>query len=422
MAGMNAQNIISELDKIHPHGWGVELKMKDENKSIVEEIFDLAREVEPTRITRLDNVWEFWLWTDKGSYEEYSETYKSKFTFTSIEKYFKGEKGYVDYEKMKEQWPILFPEDTVWFRLELYDRKDDHNKLIHLDNRKIAYTGELGEYDMGQILNWILEEERKCVDMIKKGIYSEYIESHFPLRCRSGVTKKSNYWKYVPEDKERIFGDIDPKELVELKEWDKNEGTGWKQMTSNDYFEFCNILYDLLDLKTKYPIKKDSPDGTMSPKDYYMAYAANYDSSKKFKELDGDSAEAFDKFVTENLTEDHTWEVCLVPNIHLYPRKNNENYFILMSFEHAKYDLIVHLALEMRKRGVPVMKPSYILREMEGEELFEIVSADGKDNWRYFFENGIEVYEKRRIPEGVSEEIYNEIQWIPLYEWRCKTE
>ncbi len=54
MAGMNAQNIISELNKINPHGWHMELKMKDGNKSIIEEIFDLARAVEPTRITRLD--------------------------------------------------------------------------------------------------------------------------------------------------------------------------------------------------------------------------------------------------------------------------------------------------------------------------------------------------------------------------------
>ncbi len=418
---MNAQNIISELERINPFRLNVEQNMMPENASIVEDIFNLARLVEPTRKTRLDDIWEFWLWTDRGSYEEYAEAHKSCFTITTIEKYFKGEEGWVDHEKMKKQWPVLFPDETVWFRLMLYDRKDDYNKVVSLENRRIVYTGELGEYDMGPLLSWILEAVRNCVDMIKTGTYSEYVDQNLPFRCRSGVMKMSTYWKYVPEDKEEIFGKIDAEELAEFQKWDENEDAGRSRMTSNDYFGFCNTLYDLLDLKTEYPVKKKgSPDSTLSPKDYYMAYAANYGSSKPFKELDGDSPEAFDKFVTEDDTEHHTWEVCLVPNIHLYPVKYDGRYFISISFDHKvkDYDLLVHLALGLRKHNVPVVKPSYVLQEMSGEQLVAIVPDDGEYDWRYEKESGIKTYEKKRLPVSVSEEIYREIKWFPTRVWQ----
>ncbi len=421
---MNAQKIISELNKINPDRLGTKLKMLPENVSIVEDIFNLARSVEPTEKTGLDHIWEFWLWTDRGNYEDYIEAHKEAFTFTTIAKYFNGEEGEVDYERMKEQWPVLFPKDIVWFRLRLYDRQDDHNKLVSLGNRRIAYTGELGEYDMEPLLGWILEAVRDCVDMIKTGTYSEYVEQHLPFRCRSGLVKMSTYWKYVPEDKESIFGKIDAEELAEFQKWDENEDSGWNKMTSNDFFGFCNTLYDLLDLKSKYPVeKRDLLDGTLSPKDYYMAYSSNYDSSEPFKELDGDSSTAFDKLITEDYTEHHTWEVCLDPNIHLYPIKNDGRFFISIVFDHkAKdYDLLIHLALGLRKHGIPIKKPLYVLQEMSGEQLVAIVPDDGKYDWRYEIENGIETYEKRRLPTGVSEDIYREIEWFPIGVWFFQT-
>ena len=415
---MNAQRIIIELNKINPDGLDTEVNMRAENASIVEEIFNLAGLVEPTSNTSPDTTWEFWLWTDKGSYEDYVEAHKAQFITNSIEVLLNGEEGIVDYETMKEKWPILFPKDTVWFRLTLVNRQDNHNKRISLDNREVVYTGENRKrpYDMSALLGWILEALKNCVDMIKRGTYTEYVEQSLPFRCRSGITKMATYWEYVPEDKERIFGEIDSKELEEFRKWDENEDKGQSQMTSNDYFGFCNTLYDLLDLKTRFPIvKSDSP----SPKDYYMAYAANYDSSKPFKELEGDSPEAFDKFFEEGYIEHHTWEVCLAPNIHLYPVKVDGRYYISISFK--RYAQLIHLALELRKHGVPVKKPSFILQEMEGEQRGAIVPDDGKYDYEYASKNRIRFNESRRLPRGVNEEVYREIEWFPIGRWRAKT-
>ena len=254
---MNAQQIIKMINEIN--GFESHVGMLPENKVLLDEIFKAARDVVPTDKTEFCSSWSFWLWTDKGSFEEFSNIFKSDFSYYKSSEiyevnFLRKKEWIVDYEKMKEQWPVYFPDDIVWFKLELVET-DKHRRYLKLQKRYIVDEEKklLGEMDMAPLLQWILEAERKCIAMIRENCYTDYISAHLPYRHRSGVTTMSTFWKYVPEDKERIFGKINPEELKELQEWDEKEDIGWEKMTSNDYFNICNHLYDLLDLKTKYP-------------------------------------------------------------------------------------------------------------------------------------------------------------------------
>lgn len=203
-------------------------------------------------------------------------------------------------------------------------------------------------------------------------------------------------------------------------EWDENEDCGWEQMTRNPMH------------------KKDAPDELLTPEECYLAYAANYDSAKPFKELEGDSPEAFDNFIVNEYTEHHTWEVCLVPNIHLYPKKIDGKYYIDVSLGNKvnDYERLIHLALELRKRGVPVIKPVHILERKEGGQLAAIVPTSDAYNiewvgtaynmgrvgidydYEYACEHKLRTKESRCLPKVKNEELIKEINWFPIREWR----
>lgn len=418
---MNAQQIIKMINKINPCGLSPKYRMIPENKVLLDDVYCLAQAIEPCDKYRNGIDRELWLWTDKGSFEEFADTFKSHFTYGTVEQLFYGE-GETRYDKMKEKWPIYFPDDTVWFHLYLAEHKGYRGLSL---NRKLIMDtsnedAQVPGLDMEPLLKWIIDAEIRCINMIKDGLYSDYIAKNLPYKHRSGVTTLATYWKYVPKDKQRLFGKIDPDELEEFKAWDKDEDNGWTNMTSNDYFRICDCLYEILDLKSKYPMhKKDAPDDILTPKECYMAYAANYGTVKPFLELDGDSPEAFDHFVEKEYTEHHTWEVCLVPNIHLYPEKIDGKFYVSFSFDHKDdYDSLVHLTLEMHKRGMPIIKPDYVLEGMEGKEFIQITPDGDIFDWRYAESEGIKTCEGRFLPMGNCEELIKEIKWFPTKKWR----
>ncbi|MGN0438430.1 MAG: hypothetical protein ACI4F4_07890 [Lachnospiraceae bacterium] len=412
---MNAQQIYKIINEINPGVFEIQKGMLDKNKKLLDEIYKLASLIEPWDKYRNGIDRKLWLWTDKGSFEEYAEAFKDHFTY----------RDEPDYQKMKARWTVDFPDDTVWFNLYLAEHEG--NRGLFLDGCCIVdtrvYFASRDRIDMESFLSWILESERKCIEMIKQDTYSNYVSNYLPYIHRSGVVKMSTYWKYVPEDKERIFGRIDPVELDSFLHWDQDKDIGWESMTKNEYFQICNDLYDLLNLKEKYPIrKKDAQDETMTPKDYYLAYAAatHYDSAHSFLELEEDSAEAFDDFVENGYTEHHTWEVCLSPNIHLFPEKRNGKIFISVLCSVDEYDLLIHLCLELRKKGYPIIKPIEVEERMSGEQLVAIVPSGDNFNWQYAWEIGVKTSENRSLPKGDCEELIKEISWFPVGEWKMK--
>ena len=105
-----------------------------------------------------------------------------------------------------------------------------------------------------------------------------------------------------------------------------------------------------------------------------MAYAAMYDSVKSFLNLEEDSCEAFRHFVEVGHTEHYIWEVCLVPNIHLYPKLINDRFYLDICFDNKvdNYDKLIHLILEMRKKGYPIIKPKKIEERINPHRLISI--------------------------------------------------
>jgi len=384
---MNAQEVTAFLNKIDSYRRHVHtdfngdiyipcISVLPENKPLFGEIFELAKEVEPSDWYRGGNDRRFWILADNEWFNVYlAEFHGHRALYINNERYFASDTLDISYEKM----------------------------------------------DVSPLFSWIIEEERKVIKMIEEGNYVDFLEKNLSYYYRSGYTDMATYWKYVPKHKERLFGKIDPKEFEEFMTWDSQNDCGLEKMSSRDYFDICNSLYDLLGLKDEYPVSRKDNE-TMTSKDYYMAYAAMYGSVKRFLNLEEDSCEAFKHFVEEGGTEHHTWEVCLVPNIHLYPTLINDRFFIDLSFDHKvdDYDKLIHLILEMRKKGYPMIKPKEIEERMNPRRLIRIRPS------KVSFDSGLEgkelhLEENGYLPEGNQEDFIKEIHWFPVGEWNMET-
>lgn len=447
---MDAQKIFKLIKTINPSGLKIEKGMKEKDKPLLDEIYSIVSQIEPYDKYRNGNDHKLWLCADRGNYEEYMETFKDRFTYITLGELFTGEKGRVDYDEMKKQWHIDFPSDTVWFQLYLAEHEGNRGVYINRNiviNTKLSFDEE-DTVDMKPFLTWIIECERQCVDMIKDGTYAQYVEESLPYINKSGVVKMSTYWKYVPEDRLRIFGGINQKELEEFTAWDAAEITGWNKMSKSDYYNICNSLYDIIGLKEKYPVKRSDIRGAdikgidikgvdvkgadikgidynMTAKDYYRAYAANYGTVAYFLELPENSAEAFEEYVEEGYTEHHTWEVCLTPNIHLYPKKINGKMYIQVSLDSRidYYATLIHICLELNKMGYPIVKPAEVEKKMSGEQLVAITPYNDDYDWHYCKKSGMDNYidEQRLLPKDAVPELIEAIQWFPVVDWKYKS-
>ena len=431
---MNAQEVIAFLKEINGYRQHVHTKVNGDvfiprigvlpdNKPLFDEMFALAKVIEPSDWYRGGNDRSFWIWTDKGSYDEFVRNYKDHFTHITLNKYFNVEEGELDYEEMKAGWPLYFPDDKVWFHIYLSDFEG--HRTLYIDNERYFASDTLDisreQIDVSPLFNWIIDEERKVIKMIEEGTYTHFLEKNLSYHHRSGYTDMATYWKYVPEQRERLFGKINPLELDEFLAWDAEKDCGLEQMSSKDYFEICNGLYDLLGLKDKYPVhRKDN--GPMTSKEYYMAYAAMYESVKSFLELDETSYKAFKNFVENGHTEHHTWEVCLNPNIHLYPELINDRFFISLSFDHKvdDYDKLIHLCLEMKKKGFPIMKPKKIEERMGGKRLISIQPQKARFDHREASSQRLNIEEHGFLPKGNQDAFVKEIHWFPVGEWNME--
>ncbi len=408
---LNAFGVYDYIDKINSSGFGADFGMSEENAPLLQRIYDLAKEVVPYDQYRNGTDRAFWLSAPKGTYEEYSVVFKSRFT-----KSYDLTHWYLDKEAMERQWPVMFPRETCWFRLYLAEHEGNRGLSIN-KHRLIDTTKTIHEkMDMAPLLEWILSEEENAVRMIEDGTYLDYLNENLPYQHRSGVVVQEVFWKYVPQTQEWILENLDMAEFEEFKSWDASKDIGLKAMTTGDYFRCCDILYELLGLKDKFPLKDKNP----SPKYCYKAYSDGRDSGSnciRFRDLDQESPEEFERWVDAGMYEDHVWEFCQVPLMFLIPKKIKGSWFYYLNIyrlSQGEYGQLIHLELELRKRGFPVLKSLELEKKVLGKQLIKIIPHGDEWDWRYAEKNGIKTEDSDFLPSDAPEELIRKIEWFPL--------
>lgn len=337
-----------------------EYPITEESKHMVNKLFEVIRVLEPYRVLK-DYREECFLWVRSSD----GIWYGLKFS-----RVFRGEdKGVALFLSVNRGLIVrLLPEGV----------KSDAPFWIPQDPTDIC-----------PLLEWMLEKSESAINLLREGTYMDYVRDSITPECREGRIDCKTYWSFVPEAKARQFGPIDPdieREFITWVDEHSDDEFGVDKFTSGDYFRACREYYEVTGNL------KESDEGK-TPKELYKRYSdGRYD---RLCELDEDSPEEFDRWLTEGHYEHHTWELDYA-HIWLAVEKENGNYYLSLSY-YGDYDVHTQIEVIMKlvNRGLPIPARIYkdLVRKLKGDGLIKIVSR-------------LADYEK----------------WLPVDEWRRKRE
>ncbi len=84
------------------------------------------------------------------------------------------------------------------------------------------------------------------------------------------------------------------------------------------------------------------------------------------------------------------------------------------------YETLLHICLELKKLGYPIVKPVEVEKKMSGEQLVAITPYNNNFDWNYSKKSGIYnlIDEQRKLPKAVVSELIEKIQWFPVGDWK----
>ena len=294
-----------------------------------------------------------------------------------------------------------------------------HAWLPYRDDEDTAhhYRYAKGEMNIDPLLDWITEEVQKSVKLLEQGHYMEYVESHFPLRYREGSISRRNYWKYVPSDIKRSFGNLDLKVKKEFLKWVKehqDDQPTVENFTSGDYFRTSKIYYEIKGL-----IRED--ERNLTPRELYLRHSDG--RCGKLTDLDIDSATEFADWLRNGSYEHHAFEIDYAHKWLRPCEKDGKIDFSLTYYLDEENAELIADVMKMVNRGVPMGARhfTYLAKEISGCGKYNIVPPcyDSK-RWLSHeellkrIEKKEPLSENRRLPYDAPEELVDKIKWKPL--------
>ncbi len=427
---MNAMQIWMYRKMLNPYSMGFDYYPLEENMKQIVKLFDEIKAVKPIKETETwgEKEYFFWISAPKGSYSEFSKVFIGHYT------YYRLGKEYVDREKMKAEWPLRYPFRREWYglRLVMGTGSKDSGKPhygIWLNGTCLAAVPRdedtahhynryaKGEMDIAPLLDWITQEVQKAVKLLENGRYMEYVDSHFPLRYREGSISRKKYWKYVPSDIKRSFGNIDPKTKKEFLKWvkeHKNDQPAVENFTSGDYFRACKIYYEIKGL-----IGED--EGNLTPRELYLRHSDG--RCGRLTDLDVDSATEFADWLRSGTYEHHAFEIDYADKW-LRPCEKDGKFDLSLTYylDEENAELISNV-MELVKRGVPIGARHFttLAEKISGCGKYNIVSPC-YDSKRWLSHEELlrrakqkePPSENRRLSYDAPEELVKQIKWKPL--------
>lgn len=143
---------------------------------------------------------------------------------------------------------------------------------------------------------------RDAVQAVEDGSYPKLVERNLPVWHRTGTVLRRDLWKVFPEWKEKFFQNISRQEVDEFLAsaagYPLEANRRLPSMTANDFYHACALGYRAMGYA-----------GTEKPdKEQYLLHADGRDEG--LSKLDGNSPDAFDRWLKERPRIGHPWEVC----------------------------------------------------------------------------------------------------------------
>lgn len=350
----------------HLDHFGMHTQRFDEKSlELLDELFKLMEQIAPISE---NGVRSLWLTAQRGSFDDFGD----------IEQMIDcGE--FNSKEEALEEWKWMYPDETKWYELTTIEEKNTGYRAIYLCHRCAILQDKRREIsgfelNISEFMQWLIDAVKDCIQKLHEGTYNDFVENNLPPQHRTGTIKRKDFWDVWPSHREDFFKDIsseDVNEFIKLAtEQPEHNPTSSKRLyhlTANDFFRFCAMGYAANNYNGR----------EKTPKEQYYLNADGRDEG--LREIDENSAEAFDNWLKNRVHGGHPWEICRGGNsthIDLMVIHDNGGYYLYLrgsawtrTIETVKFYLVLIRA------GIPVfLCDAHILAERLAEtELIGIV-------------------------------------------------
>lgn len=287
-------------------------KLNKESEEALVELFDLVKKIKNYGKHETEKR-KFFIHAPKGTFEEYAKLYDEP--TKTLEKWFKTE---------KDRWYEIkfFYHYSDLFDKPLYAVYINNFQVLAINDSNVAKRSEIDATELIKELKIITEN---VIEDIKAGTYNENVKNNLSYDMRYGRISRHDYWKAMPEEKEKYaFTNHEIETLTNAK-----EDTTLISLTARKYYEACAVCYKAVGMETDTSRYDDTDEeheryGGITPKEIYYRFADGRDEG--LSEVPLDDVEEFSKWVRheEPYTETggHPYEIIFSwsgkKSIHLY--------------------------------------------------------------------------------------------------------
>jgi hypothetical protein len=343
----------------------------DKIAEILLKLFNLLQPVKPEKDGK-DLIWSFWLRSERGplavycSDAEYQELKEAGDIASQAE--------------LESLWNSYYPEEIQWRKTVLvqYERQffisfDSKFQLrFDLDSHEISGVS-FREKELIKFFSWLLINVNHEVTAFLSDpeAYNRFIAEHLPFRKRLGKIKRIKLWENI-KDGIRLDEELGKANLERFEQAvnSMDEQAFLKEMTSDDFFRYCEICYDANDYF--------KPTEHLTSREKYRRMADGREGG--LLEITGDSPQAFNDWYTGGAwVGGHPWEICRGGNsthISLSTHKDQAGWKLyLAGSSSVRVVETAKMAIALFENNIPfiLVQAQEILRMLQGIDDLGIV-------------------------------------------------
>lgn len=160
--------------------------------------------------------------------------------------------GVESHEEYEELWKESYPDEEKWYQLMTSESKPDspfqyrdleinNICLVNADlNHEPRAETWWEEEPVIAVLPFLIDAAQKSMDLLRNGVYNNYVDTYLPYPHRTGVIRRSDMWRGNPKEKAAVWEHMD-KETFEtflsfLPTNNENKIGRITSFTANDFF------------------------------------------------------------------------------------------------------------------------------------------------------------------------------------------
>ena len=341
-----------------------EFNYTEETLALADELFSLLKQIAPTSDNGCRTLW---FRAQRGPIEDWRDPEKEVRH---------GE--YEDEDEVRKEWLSWFPNETEWYEFSALE--DNGYRIISVGHKCVFFFNTNEEnnsyrYDISEFMQWMADEVRECMEMMKDGTYNDFVEKNLPPQHRTGTVERRHFFEVFPEAKEEFFKDLSTEEIEAFCEKAAAQPSDYEEfdlrlnkMTAGDFYRFCSLGYEA----NKYR------GSEMSPKEQYYIHADGRDEG--LKHIDVNDPDAFLEWLKNpSRGGGHPWEVCRGGNsthISLNVQHDEKGYYLWLAGSSVGRTVeTIKFYLALVKAGLPVFlsNVALLVERLRGTEKIGIV-------------------------------------------------